>query len=212
MELRRGRGKRWSSNDGRGKRWSSDDGRSMSDRRQCFWLPHRVQSAAEELLSFSFHQKTTDAFTNLVTLGAKSKLMSLMQVSLSCFLIMSSLLHQATTGASLLHQTTTGASLLHQASTGASLMQRIQIRNMAEKVPSFKTGRSKQCNIRYPAGRSAKAYKECGTGLGSYFLNRIPRRTGPPCPVRRQTHSGPGRDGRTELTSLLTWQLLLVNV
>ncbi|CAN6928715.1 unnamed protein product [Brassica oleracea] len=93
--------------------------------------------------SFSFHQKPTDAFTNLVTLGAKSKLMSLMQVSLSCFLIMSSLLHQATTGASLLHQATTGASLLHQAttaSTGASLMQRIQIRNMAEKVPSFKIG------------------------------------------------------------------------
>ncbi|KAH0889622.1 hypothetical protein HID58_052051, partial [Brassica napus] len=98
---------------------------------------------------------TTDAFTNLVTLGAKSKLMSLMQVSLSCFLIMSSLLHQATTGASLLHQATTGASLLHQASTGASLMQRIQRKsverlvpsssafsslNMAEKVPSFKTG------------------------------------------------------------------------
>ncbi|CAN6928592.1 unnamed protein product [Brassica oleracea] len=96
--------------------------------------------------SFSFHQKPTDAFTNLVTLGAKSKLMSLMQVSLSCFLIMSSLLHQATTGASLLHQATTGASLLHQAttgaspSTGASLMQQIQIRNMAEKVPSFKIG------------------------------------------------------------------------
>nr|VDD50149.1 unnamed protein product [Brassica oleracea] len=78
--------------------------------------------------------------------------MSLMQVSLSCFLIMSSLLHQATTattGPSLLHQATTGASLLHQASTGASLMQRIQrlvpsssafsSLNMAEKVPSFKT-------------------------------------------------------------------------
>ncbi|CAN6900552.1 unnamed protein product [Brassica oleracea] len=93
--------------------------------------------------SFSFHQKTTDVFTNLVTLGAKSKLMSSMQLSLSCFLIMSSLLHQATTGASLHYQATTGASLLHQAttaSTGASLMQRIQIRNMAEKVPSFKTG------------------------------------------------------------------------
>ncbi|KAL0752087.1 uncharacterized protein LOC111209808 [Brassica napus] len=45
-----GRGKRWSSDDGRGKRWSSDDGRSMSDRRQCFWSPHRVQSAVEELL------------------------------------------------------------------------------------------------------------------------------------------------------------------
>ena len=47
-----GCGKRWSSNDGRGKRWSSDDAyvRSMSDRRQCFWWPHRVPSAAEELL------------------------------------------------------------------------------------------------------------------------------------------------------------------
>ncbi|WZZ79358.1 hypothetical protein YC2023_099930 [Brassica napus] len=120
--------------------------------------------------SFSFHQKTTDAFTNLVTLGAKSKLMSLMvsvnnidlesdeyviekQLSLSCFLIMSSLLHQATTGASLhyqattgasllhqattgaslLHQATTGASLLHQASTGASLMQRIQVQNLLKQ-------------------------------------------------------------------------------
>ncbi|CAN6874776.1 unnamed protein product [Brassica oleracea] len=55
------------------------------------------------------------------------------QVSLSCFLIMSSLLHQATTGASLLHQTTTGASLLHQASTGASLMQRIQVQNLLKQ-------------------------------------------------------------------------------
>ncbi|CAN6932461.1 unnamed protein product [Brassica oleracea] len=70
--------------------------------------------------------------------------MSLMQVSLSCFLIMSSLLHQATTGASLLHQDTTGASLLHQATTGASrlshLHQAFSSLNMAEKVPSFKTG------------------------------------------------------------------------
>ncbi|CAF2056512.1 unnamed protein product, partial [Brassica napus] len=74
--------------------------------------------------SFSFHQK---------------------QVSLSCFLIMSSLLHQATTGASLLHQATTGASLLHQAttgaspsllhqaSTGASLMQQIQVQNLLKQ-------------------------------------------------------------------------------
>ncbi|CDY66695.1 BnaCnng51920D, partial [Brassica napus] len=65
--------------------------------------------------SFSFHQK---------------------QLSLSCFLIMSSLLHQATTattGASLLHQATTGASLLHQASTGASLMQRIQVQNLLKQ-------------------------------------------------------------------------------
>ncbi|CAF1988679.1 unnamed protein product [Brassica oleracea var. botrytis] len=45
------------------------------------------------------------------------------QVSLSCFLIMSSLLHQATTG----------ASLLHQASTGASLMQRIQVQNLLKQ-------------------------------------------------------------------------------
>ncbi|CAN6899325.1 unnamed protein product, partial [Brassica oleracea] len=55
--------------------------------------------------SFSFHQK---------------------QLSLSCFLIMSSLLHQATTA-------TTGASLLHQASTGASLMQRIQVQNLLKQ-------------------------------------------------------------------------------
>ncbi|KAL0834176.1 hypothetical protein Bca101_086065 [Brassica carinata] len=29
--------------------------------------------------------------------------------------------------------------------------------------------RSRQCNIRYPAGRPPKVCKECGTGLGSYF-------------------------------------------
>ncbi|WZZ79359.1 hypothetical protein YC2023_099931 [Brassica napus] len=28
--------------------------------------------------------------------------------------------------------------------------------------------------------------------------------TGPPCPARRQTRSGPGQDGRTQLTSLST--------
>ncbi|KAF3589631.1 hypothetical protein F2Q69_00028458 [Brassica cretica] len=75
-----------------------------------------------------------------------------------------------------------------------------------EKLPSFESivngededdqRRSKQCNIRYPAGRSAKAYKECGTGLGSYFQNRIPRGTGPPCPARRQTRSVRSRTGR----------------
>uniref|UniRef100_A0A0D3DMI6 Uncharacterized protein n=1 Tax=Brassica oleracea var. oleracea TaxID=109376 RepID=A0A0D3DMI6_BRAOL len=103
--------------------------------------------------SFSFHQKTTDAFTNLVTLGAKSKLMSLM-VSVNNIDLESdeyvietttgaslhyqattgaSLLHQATTGASLHYQATTGASLLHQASTGASLMQRIQVQNLLKQ-------------------------------------------------------------------------------
>ncbi|KAH0878868.1 hypothetical protein HID58_066262 [Brassica napus] len=100
---------------------------------------------------------TTDAFTNLVTLGAKSKLIASVPKLLLDYVFSASsshhrsfsassshhrsfsssllhqattdasLLHQATTDASLLHQATTGASLLHQASTGASLMQRIQI-------------------------------------------------------------------------------------
>ncbi|KAF3595062.1 hypothetical protein DY000_02024571 [Brassica cretica] len=57
---------------------------------------------------------------------------------------------------------------------------------------------SRQCNIRYPTGRSVKACKECDTGLDSYFQDRIPRGIGPPCPARRQTRSGPRRDGMGE--------------
>ena len=56
-----------------------------------------------------------------------------------------------------------------------------------------------------PAGRPAKAYMFCGTGLGRHFKDRIPRGTGPLWPARWLTRRGTGRNG----TGKPVWHLYL---